>query len=97
MHLHARNAFVWHALEQADVEAQLIPLDGRALDADEGEGNAGLPLLRGLQDQIVQRLADLRVLSIERVYEGWGHKTSARMRVYVLFVVVHGKPGLRHL
>ena len=28
--LHARHALVRHALEEADVEAQLIPLDGRA-------------------------------------------------------------------
>ena len=28
--LHARHALVRHALEEADVEAELVPLDGRA-------------------------------------------------------------------
>ena len=74
----ARRLWEWrahrHALQEADVEAQLlctrrrqagvsfaspvrggsgrgthIPLDRRPLDADEGQGDSGLPLLRRLR------------------------------------------------
>ena len=38
-----------HALEETDVEAQLVPLHGGALNFDKGEGDAGLPVLRGLR------------------------------------------------
>ena len=49
--------------------AQLIPLDGGANDADKGEGDAGLPVLGRLEDEVVQRLADLRVLAVECIRE----------------------------
>ena len=45
-------------LEQTDVEAQLIPLDGGAVDADKREGDARLPVLWRLKDEVVERLAD---------------------------------------
>jgi hypothetical protein len=67
--LHARDALVRHALEQTDVEAQLIPLDGGADDAHKGERHAGLPVLGAFQYEIVQRLANLRVLAVEGVGE----------------------------
>jgi hypothetical protein len=100
--LHARDALVRHALEQTDVEAQLIPLDGGADDAHKGERHAGLPVLGRLrakvktagewtlatavvvwnvtqqrdmwggaylEDEVVQRLTDLRVLAVECIRE----------------------------
>ena len=36
----------------------LVPLDCRALDADERERDARLPVLRRLEDEVVERLAD---------------------------------------
>ena len=41
----------------------------RSLDLHEGEAHAGLPVLRRLEDQVVQRLTDLGVLAVERVRE----------------------------
>ena len=55
-----------HTLQKADVEAELIPLDGGANDADKGEGDAGLPVLGRLEDEVVQRFANFCVLSVER-------------------------------
>ena len=43
--------------------AQLIPLDGGAVDADKGEGDGGLPVLGRLEDQVVEGLTDLPVVS----------------------------------
>ena len=37
----------------------LVPLDGRAYNLDERQGNLGVPLLRRLEDEVVERLADL--------------------------------------
>ena len=37
----------------------LVPLDGRADNLDERQGNLGVPLLRRLEDEVVERLADL--------------------------------------
>ena len=34
----------------------LVPLDGHALDAFEGQGGGRLPVLRAAQDQVVQRV-----------------------------------------
>lgn len=44
----------------------LVPLDRRADNADKGECDARLPVLRRLEDEIVQRLTDLCVLAVER-------------------------------
>ncbi len=37
--LHARHALVRNPLHQADVELDLVPLDDRALDLEEGEAD----------------------------------------------------------
>lgn len=37
----------------------LVPLDGRADDLDKRQGDLGVPLLRRLENEVVQRLADL--------------------------------------
>ena len=45
----------------------LVPLNRGPIDLDEWQADARLPLLRGVKDQIVERLADLVVLAVERV------------------------------
>ena len=49
--LHARDALVRHALQQTHIKTELVPLDGGAGDADKGERDAGLPVLRRLCEQ----------------------------------------------
>ena len=39
-----------------------IPLDGSANDAYEGEGDLGVPLLRRLEDEVVEGLADFAAI-----------------------------------
>ena len=53
-----------NALEQTNIEADLVPFHGRADDLDKGQGDLGVPLLRRLEDEVVERLADLRVLAV---------------------------------
>ena len=60
--LHAGNSLRRHSLEDADVEAELVPLDGRALNPGVREGDLGLPVLRrALGNQIDQSVANPRV------------------------------------
>jgi len=47
-----------HTLQQADIEAELVPFDRGSLDANEREADRRLPLLRRLEDEVVERLAD---------------------------------------
>ena len=47
--------------------AQLIPLDGGAVDADKRKGDGGLPVLGRLEDQVVERLPNFRILAVERI------------------------------
>ena len=54
----------WHALKQADVEANLVPLHRRAHDLHKRQGDLRVPLLGRLEDEVVQGLADLRVLAV---------------------------------
>ena len=49
--------------------AQLIPLNGGAVDADKGEGDGGLPVLGRLEDQVVERLPNFRILAVEGIRE----------------------------
>ena len=65
---HTRHAFVRYTLQKTNVESNLVPLDGRADDQDEGQGDLGVPLLGGLEDQIVERLTDLVILTVIRVF-----------------------------
>jgi len=52
-----------HTLQETNVKAELVPLDGRADDADKREGDARLPVLWRLEDEVVERLADLPAMS----------------------------------
>ena len=61
---HTRHALVRHALEEAHVKAQLVPLDGGAFDLDERQADRGLPVLRRLQDEVVERISNFRVAAI---------------------------------
>ena len=61
--LHARDALVRHTLHKTDVEANLVPLDDRAFNLEEGQADARLPVLRALQNQVVEGVADLGVLA----------------------------------
>ena len=64
-----RQKRTWHALQQADVELELVPLHIRPLNPDERQADARGPVLRALEDEVVQRLAQLRVLTVERIRE----------------------------
>jgi len=59
--LHPRDAFVRHALQQADVEVDLVPLDDGAGDLHERQAHGGLPVLGTLQHQVVHGVAQLGV------------------------------------
>ena len=61
--LHARDALVRNPLQKTHVKPQLVPLDGGALDADKRQGDAGLPVLGGLEDEVVERLTNLPAMS----------------------------------
>ena len=67
--LHARDALVGHTLQETDIEAELVPLDGGADDAHKGQRHAGLPVLGRLEDEVVERFADFCVLTVEGVGE----------------------------
>lgn len=69
---HAGNALVRNPLHQANVKANLVPFDRRADDLDKREGDLGVPLLGGLEDEVVQRLPDLGVLAVVLQAEGRG-------------------------
>lgn len=56
-----------HALKEADVELDFIPLDADSVDLLPGEGHVGLPVLHILLDQIVDRITQLVVLAEEGV------------------------------
>lgn len=56
-----------HTLQQPHVETDLVPFDGRTDDLDEGQRDLRVPLLRLLEDEVVQRLANLRVLTVVRI------------------------------
>jgi len=47
--LHARHALIRHALHQADVKLDLVPLDDRALNLEEGKPDRRLPVLGRLR------------------------------------------------
>ena len=57
--LHPADALVRHALHEADIEADLVPLDDSAGDLEEGQAHARLPVLGRLEDEVVERVADL--------------------------------------
>ena len=57
--LHTADALIRDALHKTDVEADLVPLHNRALDLEEGQTNAGLPVLGRLEDEVVERVPDL--------------------------------------
>jgi len=59
--LHAAHALIRYALHQTHVEANLVPLDDRALDLEEGQGNRSLPILGAFEDEVVELVADLGV------------------------------------
>ena len=46
---------------------KLVPLNGRALNLDEGKRHRRLPLLGRFQDQIVESIADAIVLTVEGI------------------------------
>ena len=72
--LHARHALIRHALHQADIKLDLVPLDDRALDLEEGEADRRLPILGAFEDQVVERVADLPgVLGVRHMRHGHGH------------------------
>ena len=48
-----RQKRTWHALQQADVEVHLVPLNGDTLDLGERERGGRLPVRRRAQDQVV--------------------------------------------
>lgn len=48
-----------HTLQETDIEAELVPFHGCALDLNKREADLGVPLLRRAEDQVVERLADL--------------------------------------
>ena len=54
-----RERTVRHALHQADVEANLVPLHDGPLNLEEGQGNRGLPILGAFEDQVVELVTDL--------------------------------------
>lgn len=69
-----------HALQQADVEVHLVPLDGHAVDFLERQGGGRLPVLRAAQDQVVQRVADAVVCGARRaVSNGLAWTTDGRL------------------
>ena len=57
--LHAAGAFVWHALHQPHIESDFVPFDDGAFDLKKWQSDACLPALWALEDQVVQRLAQL--------------------------------------
>ena len=48
-------------------DSAYIPFHGSAVNLDERQAHARLPLLGRVQDEVVERLADLVVLAVERV------------------------------
>lgn len=48
-----------NTLKETNVEADLVPLDGRADNLDKRQGDLGVPLLWRLEDEVVERLANL--------------------------------------
>jgi hypothetical protein len=59
-------------LHQADVKLDLVPLDDRALDLEEGEADRRLPILGAFEDQVVERVADLGLRAARRGREQSG-------------------------
>ena len=78
--LHARHTLVRHSLQKTDVETELIPLDRRSFDAHEGQRNRRVPLLRRLHDQVVERFADLVILTVVCVCRGEQNKRVSRQQ-----------------
>ena len=68
----------WNTLEEADVEVDLVPGDGDALDLEKGQSDGGLPVLGGLGDEVVEGVAEHDVLSDEGV--GLHRRGAARER-----------------
>ena len=64
---HPRHALIRHPLKQTNVKVKLVPLNGRALNLDEGKRHRRLPLLGRFQDQIVESIADAIVLTVEGI------------------------------
>ena len=52
-----------HTLKKTNIKPQFIPFHRRPLDANKRKGDVGLPLLRAVQDQVVERVADLAVIT----------------------------------
>ena len=64
MDLQVEARTVRDTLKQPHIEAELVPFDGGAGDLDERQGDGRLPLLRRLEHEVVQRIADARVLAV---------------------------------
>ena len=67
--LHAAHALIGHALEEAHIKVQLVPLNLRALDLHKGQGHRSLPVVDRLQDEVVERVADFGVGAIKGIRE----------------------------
>ena len=61
-----RQKRTWHALQQADVEVHLVPLDDDALDLGERERGRRLPLLRRLRTRARGRAVSNGLLGTAR-------------------------------
>ena len=53
----------WHTLQKTNIKLELVPFDRRALDAHKGQRDRRLPFVRRLEDEVVERLADLAVIA----------------------------------
>ena len=60
-----------HALHEAHVELDLVPFDHSALDLEEGQADRRLPVLRRLEDEVVERVANLPGASNGQACEAW--------------------------
>ena len=79
--LHAADAFIRNPLHQANVEANLVPLDDGALDLEEGEADRRLPVLGALEDQVVKRIAAAKQRGARQQWLGWAR---AERRAHIL-------------
>jgi hypothetical protein len=62
-----RRAFIGNALEQADVELDLVPHHLHAWNLSERQADVCLPLLWTVEDEIVELITQHRVLAEEGI------------------------------